>query len=147
MKETMAIETGAAGGAALIKIYGVPVLAGSAAAALTFLFMWPKSRREAFVRFTCAIAMSGLVGPFLVAAMHSWWPTLFASARSMSGAYGVPPDVAVLYVCVPFMVVAGLPAWWLIGGLVRWLEKRKDADIGEIAHDAAEVVRDVRGAL
>lgn len=146
MKEIMAIET-TAGGAALIKIFGVPVLAGAAATALVFLFMWPKTLHEAFLRLACTIATSGIFGPFAVMALHSGWPSLFDSAKAVTILYGADPALGVLFVGGPVMVLAGLPAWWLIGGGIRWLERRRDKDLGELAHDAAEVVRDVRGAL
>lgn len=142
----MAIET-TAGGAALVKIFGVPVLAGAAATALIFLFMWPKTLHEAFLRLTASIAASGIFGPFAVMALHSWWPSLFDSAKAVTILYGGDPALGVLFVAGPVMVLAGLPAWWLIGGVIRWLDRRRDKDIGEIAHDAAEVVKDVRGAL
>jgi hypothetical protein len=43
--------------------------------------------------------------------------------------------------------VAGLPAWWLLGALILWFDRRRSKDIGEIAHDAAKVVRNVRKTL
>jgi hypothetical protein len=147
MKEAMPIETTTAAGGALIKIFGVPVLAGAAATSLAFLFMWPKTLREAFARLLCTIAMSGIAGPFVVIAIHSWWPGLFESAKSVASLYGADPALGMLFVAAPLLVMAGLPAWWVIGGAVRWFDKRKDKDIGELAHDAAEIVKDVRGAL
>ena len=72
----MTIELGAAG-SALITFFGAPLLAGAAAGALTFLFMRPRSRGEAGARFVCAIAKAAIVGPFLLVALHSWWPTRF----------------------------------------------------------------------
>jgi hypothetical protein len=148
MKDTMpAIETTTAGVGALYKIVGVPVLAGAAASAVTFMFMWPRTRREAFIRFTCSIATSALLGPLLVAALHSWWPTLFDSARFMSAANGADPGLGMLAVATPIMVLAGVPAWWILGGIVLWLERRRGKDIGELAQDAAQIVKDVRGGL
>lgn len=147
MKETMpAFESSAAGGA-LIKIFGVPVLAGAAATAFVFLFMWPKTLHEAFVRMTCTIATSGIFGPFAVMVVHSWWPSLFDSAKAVSILYGADPSLGVLFVAGPVMVVAGLPAWWIIGGVLRWFDRRKEKDIGEIVHDAVEVVKEAKGAL
>lgn len=52
-----------------------------------------------------------------------------------------------LFVAAPMLVMSGLPAWWIIGAVVLWLDKRRGKDIGELAHDAAEVVHDVRGSL
>jgi hypothetical protein len=145
MKATMSIETAAGG--TLIKIFGVPVLAGAAATGLAFLFMWPRTLKEAAVRFACTLAASAVAGPFLVIAVHSWWPTLFSSASQVAGIYGLPAEMGILFVAAPFLVLAGLPAWWILGGIVLWLDRRRGKDIAELAHDAAEVVHDVRGAL
>ncbi|MGO4379708.1 hypothetical protein AB4Z19_15640 [Pseudoduganella sp. RAF19] len=141
----MAIET--AGVGAGIKIFGLPVLAGSAAVALTFLFMWPNSRREAFVRFLSTILTSAILGPVLVIALHAWWPTLFTSAKEMAVMYGIDQALGMLFVSAPIMVLAGLPAWWVLGAIVLWLEKRRGKDIGEMAEDAAAVVKNVRSGL
>lgn len=143
----MPIETTAAAGGALVKIFGVPVLAGAAATSLAFMFMWPKTVKEAFVRFMCTILTSSILGPVLVVVVRNWWPTLFDAAKDVAVMYGSDPALGFLFIAGPVMVVAGLPAWWLIGGTVRWLDKRKDKDLGELAVDAAGVVRDVRGAL
>jgi len=142
----MSIETTAAGGA-LIKIFGVPVLAGAVATALVFLIMWPRTLREAFIRLVCTIMVSTIAGPLLVIAVHSWWPSLFVSAAEVAAMYGSERELGILFVAAPFMVVAGLPAWWFVGGLVRWLEKRKGKDLAEIVQDAAAAVRDVREAM
>ena len=142
----MAIETTAAGGA-LIKLLGVPVLAGAAATSLGFMFMWPQSTREAFIRFFSSIIISTFIGPALVAAVLSWWPGLFDSAKTVAGLYGGDPATGFLFIAAPLMVAAGLPAWWVLGACVRWFDKRRGKDIGELAADAAAVVKDVRGVL
>ena len=146
MKEPMSLETTAAGGA-LIKIFGIPVLAGAAAAALGFLIMWPRTLKEAFIRLACTIMTSAIGGPLLVIAMHSWWPTLFVSAGEVAALSGSGREMGFLFVASPFLVIAGLPAWWIVGGIVRWLDKRSGKDIAEIVRDAAQAVRDARGAL
>jgi hypothetical protein len=136
-----------AGTAAAIKYFGMSVISGAVAASLGFMFMWPRTVREAFVRFACAIACSLFFGPMLAMGAHSWWPGLFTSALEFGTLYGGDPLVGLLAAAAPFMVLAALPAWWIIGAAVLWLDKRRGKDLGEIAHDAAEVVRDVRGAL
>ncbi|MRV72580.1 hypothetical protein GJ700_12765 [Duganella sp. FT92W] len=141
-----AFETTSAGAAA-VKIFGVPVIAGAAATALTFCFMWPKTRHEAFIRFTCSILTSIILGPICMAALHSWWPDIFVSAKAIAAMEGLDPAMGMLVVAGPVMMLAGLPAWWLLGGVVLWLERRRGKDIAEIAHDAADAVKDVRGAL
>jgi hypothetical protein len=142
----MAIETTAAG-SALIKIFGVPVLAGAAATSLGFMFMWPITLKEAFIRISCTILSSTILGPVLVIVARSWWPGLFESAKEVATMYGSEPALGFLFIAAPLMVMAGLPAWWVIGAIVRWFDVRKGKDIGEIAHDAAAIVHDVRGAL
>ena len=142
----MAIETTAAGGA-LIKFFGLPVLAGAAATSLGFMLMWPKTKKEAFTRFFVSTLLSIIFGPALVVAVRSWWPTLFDSAKDVATLYGSDPALGFLFIAAPLMVAAGLPAWWVLGATVRWLDKRKDKDIGEIARDAAAVVKDVRGGM
>lgn len=142
----MAIETTAAGGA-LIKLFGIPVLAGAAATSLGFMFMWPKNKKEAFTRFFVSTLSSILFGPALVVAVRSWWPTLFDNAKDVALLYDSDPALGFLFIAAPLMVAAGLPAWWVLGATVRWLDKRKDKDIGEIARDAAAVVKEVRGGM
>lgn len=108
---------------------------------------WPRTRREAFIRLTCTICTSGLLGPLLVVAMHSWWPTLFDSAATVATMNGADPTLGMLAVAGPMMVIAGLPAWWVLGALVLWLERRRGKDLGELVHDAVEVVKEARGVL
>lgn len=147
MKAPMALETTSAAGGALIKIFGVPVLAGAAATALAFLFMWPKSIKEAFVRLTCAIVSSFTAGPVLALAVWAKWPDLFNGAIAAARAANMDPLVGIFVVAAPFLLIAALPAWWLIGGLLLWFERRRGKDIGEMAEDAAQVAKSVRGAL
>lgn len=140
----MAVETTAATGA-LIKLFGVPVLTSAAATSLGFMFMWPSSPKEAFVRIGSTIIFSTIFGPVLVIALRSTWPTLFDSARDIAVLYGTEPAFGFLFIAAPVMVGAGLPAWWIVGAMVRWLNARKNKDIGELASDAMNVVNQVRG--
>lgn len=143
----MPLETTTAAGAALFKIFGVPVVAGALAAALGYLLMWPKTRGEAFVRFLVSIISSIVLGPFVVVIMRSWWPHLFDSANDIAGMYGTDPALGFLFIAAPLMVIVGLPAWWVMGACVRWLDKRREKDIGELAVDAAAIVKAAREAL
>lgn len=144
MKENMSLEATAAG--SVIKVFGVPVLAGAAATGLAFLFMWPKTIKEAAIRFACTIIASAIAGPFLVIAVHSWWPSLFASAGEVAAMYKMPLEFGMLFAAVPFLVLAGLPAWWILGALVLWFDRRRGKDLGEMAREAAEEIRDIRSA-
>lgn len=131
----------------LLKLAAVPFAAGLAATGLGFLFLWPKSGREAAARFVCTLLACAVAGPFLAIAAYCWWPALFASAGQAAALAGGPAALGVLLVAAPFLVLAGLPAWWILGALVLWFDRRRSKDIAEIAHDAAEAVRQVRETL
>lgn len=139
--------TTTAAGSVLIKIFGVPVLAGAIATSLGYLLMWPATRKEAFIRFLVTITLSIVLGPVTVVIMHSWWPGLFDSAKDIARMYGADPSLGFLFIAAPLMVMTGLPAWWMMGACARWLDKRREKDIGELAVDVAAIVKDVRGAL
>lgn len=141
------MSTSAAAGGALIKIFGLPVLAGSLAAALGFMFMWPKTKGEAFARFATSIVFSATAGPLLVVWLRSYSPGLFESAKDVAAMYGADQAVGFLFVAAPIMVAAGLPAWWIIGAVIRWFENRRSKDIGEMLDDAAASVKKAKEAL
>lgn len=141
----MSFET--AGGAAALKFFGAAVVAAAVGTALGYVLMWPRTAREAACRFACSFMCSFIFGPLLAMAAHSRWPSLFASAREFGSQYAGDPMVGLIMAAAPFLVLAALPAWWILGGIVLWLERRRGKDIVQLAHDAVEVVRDVRGAL
>lgn len=126
---TEPISTTSAGGFALFKFFAGTAVASAVASMIGFLLLWPKTAREAAVRLTCTFIASTFFGPFLVVALHSRQPELFASAREMALAMGLPADAGLVFVSSPLLVAAGLPAWWILGGIVRWLDKRSHADL------------------
>jgi hypothetical protein len=121
---------------ALIKYFGAQILIGVGATSLAFLVMPPKSKGEFFGRMICTLLASYIFGPVLVAVVHSWYPAIFDSAQAVAALNGQDPAFGVLYVSTPLQVVAGIPAWWVIGALVRWFDKRRDADLGELVNEA-----------
>lgn len=137
-------STGA--GAAALKFFGAAVLASAAATAFGFLFLWPRTVREAFVRFACAIFCSLTFGPALAFAARAQWPGMFATAHELGALYK-EPEAGVLIAAAPFLVLAALPAWWLFGWVYRWMDKRRDKDLGEVAGDAVDVVRKIKEVI
>ncbi len=133
------VATGAAV-SATAKLFGLQIGAGAVAAALGFMVLWPKTKREGFARLVSSVLASIVFGPALVAYVNAKAPDLFTSARAMGVTFGVPPEFGVLYAGAPFLVIAGLPAWWVIGAVVRWFEKRRGKDIAELVADAKEAV-------
>lgn len=71
--------------------------------------------KEGFARLFCTIVASSVFGPILVVYLHSNRPELFESAQVVAGLYQLEPAVGLLFVSAPLLVIAGLPAWWLIG--------------------------------
>ncbi len=133
-----------AGGAALAKLIGWPVIIGAVTAALGMLLLWPRTLGEAFARIVVTILSSAILGPLLVFWLHGWKPGLFTSAKEISAQAGLDPLAGLLLVSAPLLVIAGLPAWWVLGAIVRWFDNRRGKDIGELVHDVKETIKEVR---
>lgn len=121
---------------ALVKYFGAQILIGVAATSLAFLVMPPKTKAEFCARMICTLMASYIFGPMLVALVHSWYPAIFDSARAVAVLNGQDQSFGVLYVSTPLQVVAGIPAWWLIGAFLRWFDRRNADDIGDLLRDA-----------
>ena len=132
---------------ALLKVLGVPFVAGTLATSLGFAVMWPKTAKEAFLRFALSIASSLVFGSMLAILVNSWRPEYFQSARDVARMIGMQAEVGYLVIVGVLMAIAASPAWLIGGAIARWFEKRKDQDFGEMAHDLAEVVKDVRTTM
>ena len=133
-----------AAGAVWIKLLGVPLLAAFFATLLSFMVMWPRNCKEALIRICSSIIIATFAGPVLVSAVLAWWPGLFDSAQTVAALYGCDPATGFLFIAAPLMALVGLPAWWLVSASVRWFDRRRDKDIGELAADAAAAVKEVR---
>ncbi len=126
-------ETTTAISGALFKWFGLHISAGALAAALGFLILWPRTVQEGFARLFITIVASSVFGPMLVVQIHSSRPELFASARVVAEMYNLEPALGLLFVASPLLVMAGLPAWWLIGALVRFFERDGESWLGSVA--------------
>ena len=122
--------TSSVAGFALVKYFGSQLIFGAFATALAFIVMPPKTTRELFGRMVCTLLASFIFGPILVAFVHSWMPQLFDSAIAVAAMNGQEKEFGIMYIAAPLQVLAGMPAWWIVGAFMRWFEKRKDADIG-----------------
>lgn len=141
------VSTSVAASGALVKIFGFPVLIGSVAASLGFLAMWPKTKKEGFIRLLSTIMFSTVFGPALVIAVHSYAPGLFESAKAVAIMYDTEQAIGFLFIAAPIMVAAGLPAWWIIGAIVRWFDRRRGKDIAEMLDDATDSIKQAKAKL
>jgi hypothetical protein len=119
------------GGLAALKVamaYGVPA---AIAAILGLLIMPPRTAREFTVRTVSTVACSFLFGPGLAAAVIAWKPSLM-EAMTWLAQHGAGSDDALLakfYVLGPSMLIAGLPAWWVLGAYMRWMSRIREIGV------------------
>lgn len=119
------------GGSAAVKValaYGAPA---ALAAILGLLIMPPKTPREFTVRSLCTVACSFLFGPALASAVIAWKPGLM-EAMTWLAHHGAGSDDALLakfYVLGPSMLLAGLPAWWVLGAYMRWMSRIREMGV------------------
>ncbi len=115
------------GGLAALKLAFAQTLIASLAGLLGFVLIRPRTVREAIWRFFGAAMASVVFGPMVVAAVHSFWPELLASANTLAAGDGV--GFASLYFTAPIQIASGLPIWWLLGLGARWLEGNRDVKL------------------
>lgn len=122
MSEPISGAAGAAVGVKFgLKVLATPGVIGVVGGALGFLFLWPKDRKEGFSR----LLVSGLSSHFFgdavlrtIVKFADWIP----ADEIQAGAY----------------LIAALPAWWILGGVMKYLAQGKD--IKQMAEDVKEVV-------
>lgn len=119
------------GGWAAVKLalaFGVPA---ALAAIIGMLIMPPRSAREFVARIVCTLAGSLAFGPILAIWAISWRPSLMDAAHLIASRSGAGEEklLALFYVLGPCMLLAGLPAWWVLGAYMRWMAKMRDQGV------------------
>lgn len=122
----------------LMKYLGVQTVIAAVATTLGFLILLPKTVSEALVRITFTAISSIIFGPLFVSAVHSKWPSLFTSAIYLASEQGT--SLGIFYVSAPLQILAGMPAWWIIGAFIRWFQVRSHKDIGEMWKDVVDAL-------
>ena len=117
------------GGFAALKIAGAGMPAAMAAL-IGMLLMPPRSSREFVARTACTVVSSFLFGPLLAIGMIAWMPDIVSSAYWLAQRTGLGEDglLAMFYVLGPCML-AGLPAWWVLGAYLRLTAKLQNQDL------------------
>ena len=111
---------GAAKGAAASGLIW-PFVGGAIAAAAGFAFAWPHTKREGISRIAVTITTSVLCGE----AFTAW-----AYAQSWLDFLPHTHKTELL-----LTVIAGLPAWWVLGWLFNTLKNRAGKDFPQIADE------------
>lgn len=126
-------SSGAAAGFAGWKLIGgaAGVVAGGAglASVVVMLMTPPRSPREWAVGLISTVVCSIAGGSWL---LHK----LGMADLAQAGPTGLATLFGLCFAC-------GLPGWAMVRALFTWLDKRKDKDLGELASDAAQDVRNV----
>lgn len=113
--------SGAAAGAAGLKILASPGVVGVLGGAVGFLFLWPKNRKEGFSRIVVSGMSSHFFGDAALRTIVNFAPWI-PSEEIRAGAY----------------LIAALPAWWILGAVIKYLNRGQD--IKEIAGDVNEML-------
>jgi|GEM_PF-6864002 len=87
---------------------------------------------EGFARLFCTLIASSIFGPVILVHIHHAHPDLFQSAQQLAVLYDIDPALGLLFVATPALVIAGLPAWWVIGALLRAFERDGEGVLGAI---------------
>lgn len=109
----------------MAKAMASPGVIGIFAGAIGFIFLWPKTAKEGFSR----IAASGICSHFFGDALLR---TIVHFAE------WIPPDE----IRAGAYLVAGLPAWWLMGAIIRYFKSTEDKDIKQIAEDVRKSLKE-----
>lgn len=112
----MAIEESSVFTTAVLKVYWgsyiIPFIAGVLAVALGFAFAWPKTQKEGLSRIFATILTSVLAGEGFISWVYSNPMFDFLARNSKTD--------------LLLTVVAGLPAWYIGGILIKRFEKERD---------------------
>lgn len=130
----------AAGGITAWKFGAALLGIGVVASAIGFVVLWPRTLKEGVSRIAATILGSMVFGPAAAVAAFNRFPELFQAAVLLAEKLGLDPIYGWISAAAPWMVMAGLPVWWVGGAFARWFDRRRDKDIAELA-------KDVRGAL
>lgn len=113
--------SGAAASAAGWKILASPGAIGVLGGAAGFIFLWPKDAKEGFSRIAASAMSSHFFGDAVLQTIMHFAPWI-TPKEMQAGAY----------------LIAALPAWWILGALIKYLSKGRD--IQEMARDAKEIL-------
>jgi len=118
-------STGAAGAVKIMLMFGVPA---ALASLIGLLIMPPHTKGEFIARTTCTVISSILFGPILAIALITWQPEIIPAATALAKQTGLGYEelTTTFYILGPCQLIAGLPAWWVLGAYMRWMAKMRE---------------------
>lgn len=121
-------STGAASAIKIMLMFGVPA---ALASLIGLLIMPPHTKSEFIARITCTVVSSILFGPILAIALITWQPEVLTAAVALAKQTDLGHEqlLSMFYVLGPCQLIAGLPAWWVLGAYMRWMAKMREDGI------------------
>lgn len=141
--------SGAAAGFAAFKFIGIPLTAASLGAAAGFMLMPPQRPGEWFPRLFITFLCSLFIGPilfFMFASTDTGAAIIATAVSELSGVHigqllVIDSSYVKLTLAAPFFMFGGLPGWYILGWAMRWMDKRKDKDAGEILSEVGDAYK------
>lgn len=132
-------STGAGAAVKIMLMFGVPA---ALASLIGLLIMPPRTKSEFIARTTCTVISSILFGPLLAIAIVAWQPEIIPAALALAKhtGFGNEELLTTFYVLGPCQLIAGLPAWWVLGAYMRWMAKMRDEGVPDWVANAREKI-------
>lgn len=111
-------DSGTNAGGFILKAIATPTFVGIMAGAIGFMFLWPKTKKEGYIRIVASGLFSHLFGN---AVLHTilHYADWISIEDMRAGAY----------------LIAGLPGWFLLCAIFRYFENNKKKDISQLFHN------------
>lgn len=121
-------STGISGAVKIMLMFGVPA---ALASVIGLLIMPPHTKSEFIARTTCTVISSILFGPLLAIAIVAWQPEIITAAKTLATHTGLGYEelLTTFYILGPCQLIAGLPAWWILGAYMRWMAKMREEGV------------------
>lgn len=98
--------------------------------------------KDAARRLAAGLLSSFTLGPPLAIALIDWKPGILAHWLKILG----PGNElwAYLATAVPIIAVTALAGFWIVAAFMAWFTRRAGKDLGQMAVDAANTVKEIR---
>ena len=119
---SMKMEPGSSGTIVAVKVASAYGVFAALVAIIGMLIMPPRDTREFVVRMLSTLLCSFTIGPALAVYVMTWKPELSDAALRIATQFSVgeyTQPLSHFYILGPCMLLAGLPAWWLLAGYMR----------------------------
>lgn len=134
---TSSAAAGAAGWKLIGGAAGAIGLGAALASTVVMLMSVPRSGREWAVGLISTVISSIGGGAFVILKFGLLLPVL--------GAHTDAELIIALMGLLGLVFACGLPGWAIVRWSFTWIERRRDRDLGEVAGEAAQAVRDAVG--